>query len=147
MKLDPGTGDALDAQWIDGSAPTAVGITLAGGNVWITGFTPAPDVPITPGTLIPQTLGTGFTSGAYLAAVDFSTSPLAGTPAIACVVDAANLEHLRAVAANQAISLFGVNLGSSGGVTVTFGGTPAQVLYVSSSQINVVVPPKCRGSC
>lgn len=141
MKLDPGTGDALDAQWIDGSAPTAVGITLAGGNVWITGFTPAPDVPITPGTLIPQTLGTGFTSGAYLAAVDFSTSPLAGTPAIACVVDAANLEHLRAVAANQAISLFGVNLGSSGGVTVTFGGTPAQVLYVSSSQINVVVPP------
>jgi uncharacterized protein (TIGR03437 family) len=140
VKLDPATGNALDAQWIDGSAPTAVGITLAAGNVWITGATPAPDTPFTPENLSPKNLGTGFISGAYLAAAEFFTSPAAGAPVIACVVDAANLEHVRAVAANQAISLFGENLGSTGGVTVTFGGTPAQVLYVSSSQINVVVP-------
>jgi uncharacterized protein (TIGR03437 family) len=154
MKLDPATGTPLDAQWIDGSAPTAVGIALAGGNVWITGGTPAPDTPFTPGTLSPKNLGTGFTPGAYLAAVDFTASAPAGTPAIACVLDAANLEHVRAVAGYQAISLFGVNLGPStgvaapdgtdpsiAGVTVTFGGNLAPLLYVSSSQIDVEVPP------
>jgi len=118
-----------------------VGITLAGGNVLIAGATPAPDVPFTPGTLSPKNLGTGFTSGAYLAAANFSATAAAGTPAIACVLDAANLEHVRAIAPYQAISLFGANLASSTGVAITFGGNPAQLLYVSSSQINVVVPP------
>ena len=37
MKVDPATGAVQDAQWIDGSAPGATGITLAGGKVWITG--------------------------------------------------------------------------------------------------------------
>ncbi len=156
MKVDPATGDALDAQWIDGSAPTAVGITLAGGNVWITGSTPALDIPLTPDlreTLVPAALGTGFAPGAYVAAVDFSTSPAAGTPVIACVVDAANLEHVRAVGPYQLLTLFGENLGPStgvaapdgtdpsvAGVAVSIDGVPAPLLYVSSSQINLEVP-------
>jgi hypothetical protein len=156
MKVDPATGNALDAQWIDGSAPTVVGITLAGGNVWITGSTPAADIPLTPEgreTLVPEYLGTGFTSGAYLAAANFSTTVAAGTPVIACVLDAGNLEHVRAIARYQVISLFGENLGpatgvvapdgtdpSIAGVAVSIGGIPALLLYVSSSQINV----ECR---
>jgi uncharacterized protein (TIGR03437 family) len=152
MKLDPATGNVLDEQWINGSGPGAVGITLAGGMVWTTGATLAADVPFTPGALSPSNLGTGFLPGAYLAAVDFSASA-AGAPVIACALDAANLSHLRAVAAFQVISLFGTNLGPStgvvapdgtdpsiAGVTVTFDGNPAPMLYVSSSQINVVVP-------
>jgi uncharacterized protein (TIGR03437 family) len=88
-----------------------------------------------------------------VAAVDFATSATAGRPTIACVLDAANLERVRAVSPYQAIALFGENLGpasgagapdgtdlSIAGVTVTFGGTPAPLLYVSSSQINVEVP-------
>lgn len=154
MKIDPATGDTVDAQWIDGSAPTTVGITLAGGKVGVTGFTPAPDVPVTPGGMLPATLGTSFINEAYVAAVDFTTSPAAGAPVLACVLDAANLEHVRAVASYQVIALFGKNLGpavgepapdgtdpSIAGVTVTFGGVPAPLLYVSSTQINVEAPP------
>ena len=156
VKLDSSTGNALDAQWIDGSAPTVVGITLAGGNAWIAGATPAADIPLTPGALSLTNLGTGFTSGAYVAAVDFSKSLAPGTPVVACVLDAANLEHVRAVAPSQIVSLFGANLGPAtgvaapdgtdtfiAGVVVTEGGAtpfPFGLLYVSSSQINVVAP-------
>ena len=151
MKLDPSTGAVVDAQWIDGSAPGATGIALSGGKVWITGPTPGPQTPITPGALMPQALPAGFLEGAYLSAVDFSSA--AAGPGIACVLDSGNLTHVGAVAAFQLISIFGSNLGpatglaapdgsdpSLGGVSVTFDGNPAQLLYVSASQINVAVP-------
>src|SRR5207237_165852 len=72
MKIDSATGKVQDAQWIDGSAPDLPAIALAGGKVWITGSTPAPDVPFSPGALAPQNLGRGLLPGAYLSAVDFS---------------------------------------------------------------------------
>jgi uncharacterized protein (TIGR03437 family) len=153
MKVDPASGNTLDGQWIDGSGPIAVGITIAGGNVWLTGSTPAADVPLTPLALLPANLGSGFATGAFLSAVNFSASSSSGTPNIACVLDAANLEHVRAVGPNQAISIFGENLGpatgvaapdgtdpSVAGVTVTINAEPAPLLYVSSTQINVLVP-------
>ena len=65
MKVDPSSGKVLDGQWIDGSAPGATGIALAAGYVWVTGETPAPDVPFSPGALAPQNLGPGFLAGAY----------------------------------------------------------------------------------
>ena len=153
MKVDPAAGTIQDAQWIDGSAPGATGITLAGGKVWMTGVTPGADVPFTPGAIAPQGIGPSFVTGAYLTAADFSGGVNSG-PAIACVLDAGNLTHAGAVAGFEVLSLFGANLGpasgvmatdgpvsSLGGVTVTFDGNPAQLLYVSSSQINLVVPP------
>ncbi len=157
MRLDPATGNTLDAQWIDGSAPGATGITIAGGMVWMTGTTPGPDVPFTPGVLAPSKLGPGPLEGAYLAAAEFPFAVpvlLPGqVPTINCVLDNGNLTHVGAVAAFQLISVFGENLGpatgvaapdgtgpSIAGVTVTFDGNPAQLLYVSSSQVNVVVP-------
>lgn len=157
MRLDPATGNTLDAQWIDGSAPGATAITLAGGMVWMTGTTPAPDVPFTPGVLSPSKLGPGPLAGAYLAAAEFPFAVpviLPGqVPTISCVLDNGNLTHVGAVAAFQLISVFGENLGpatgvsapdgtdpSIAGVTVTFDGNPAQLLYVSSTQINVAVP-------
>ncbi len=152
MKVDPATGNVMDAQWIDGSAPGATGITLGGGKVWITGATPSPDVPFSPGALAPQNIGPGLLAGAYLSAVDFSEGVNSG-PAIGCVLDGGNLTHVGAVAAFQLISIFGSNLGpavgvatpdgadpSIAGVSVTFDGNPAQLLYVSASQINVAVP-------
>src|SRR5581483_2392902 len=114
--------------------------------------TPGADVPFTPGVLEPTGIGPGFVAGGYLAAADFSGGVNAG-PVIACVLDAGNLTHAGAVAAFQVLSLFGTNLGpatgvmaadgpvsSLGGVSVTFDGNPAQLLYVSTSQINLVVP-------
>jgi len=152
MKVDPTSGKVLDGQWIDGSAPGATAITLAAGKVWITGETPGPDVPFSPGVLAPQNLVPGFLAGAYLSAVDFSGGVNTG-PAIACVLDGGNLTHVGPVAAYQLLSIFGTNLGpatgvaapdgtdtSIAGVSITFDGAPAQLLYVSASQINVVVP-------
>jgi len=152
LKVDPTSGKVLDGQWIDGSAPGATGIGLAAGKVWITGETPAPDVPFSPGVLAPQNLGPGFLAGAYLSAVDFSGGVHTG-PAIACVLDGGNLTHVGPVAAYQLLSIFGTNLGpvkgvaapdgadpSIAGVSITFDGAPAQLLYVSASQINVAVP-------
>jgi uncharacterized protein (TIGR03437 family) len=151
LKLDPATGTVQDGQWIDGSAPGATGIALAGGNVWITGPTPGPDVPFTPGALAPANLQPGFLEGAYLSAVSFSG--VNAGPAIACVLDAGNMTHVGAVAAFQLISIFGANLGPAAGVaapdgsastiagvSITFDGNPAQLLYVSATQINVAVP-------
>lgn len=152
MKVDPATGAVQDAQWIDGSAPGATGITLAGGKVWITGPAPGPQVPTSPGALTPQNLGPGFLEGAYLSAIDFAAAATSG-PSIACVLDGGNLSHVGAVAAFQLISIFGTNLGpaapvqapdgadpSIAGFSVTFDGAPAQLLYVSASQINLAVP-------
>jgi uncharacterized protein (TIGR03437 family) len=152
MKVDPSSGKVLDGQWIDGSAPGATGIALAAGYVWVTGETPAPDVPFSPGALAPQNLGPGFLAGAYLSAIDFSGGVNTG-PAIACVLDGGNLTHVGPVAAYQLLSIFGTNLGpatgvaapdgtdtSIAGVSITINGAPAQLLYVSASQINVAVP-------
>jgi uncharacterized protein (TIGR03437 family) len=158
MKVDPISGNVLDGLWIDGSASVAAGITLAAGKVWITGQTSGPDVPFSPGVLTPQSLAPGFLAGAYLSAADFSGGINSG-PAIACVLDGANLTHVGPIAAYQLISLFGTNLGpatgvaapggtaaSIAGVSITFNGTPAQLLYISASQINVAVPAPLRSS-
>ena len=102
--------------------------------------------------LAPQNLAPGFLAGAYLSAVNFSGGVKKG-PAIACVLDGGNLTHVGPVAAYQLLSIFGTNLGpatgvaapdgtdtSIAGVSITFDGIPAQLLYVSASQINVAVP-------
>jgi len=109
-------------------------------------------VPFTPGVLAPQNLGPGFLQGGYLSAADFLGGPNTG-PAIACVWAGGNFTHTGAVAAFQVLSIFGTNLGpaasataanggstSLGGVSITFDGNPAQLLYVSATQINVAIP-------
>ena len=156
IRVDPATGNIVDGQWIDGSATSAIAIVLAGGKVWATGTAVAPDVPFSPGVLAPfapLSLGPGFLQGGWLAAADFSTGPNTG-PAIGCVLDAGNMTHVGGVTGFQLISIFGANLGpatgvaapdgtdtSVAGVSATFDGdNPAQLLYVSSTQINLAVP-------
>ena len=137
LKVDPDSGNVLDGQWIDGSAPVSTAIALAADKVWITGDTAAADVPFSPGVLAPPNLGIGFQPGAFLSAVDFSGGVNTG-PRIACVLDGGNLTHAGPVAAYQLLSIFGANLGP--GVSITFNDAPAQLSYVSPSQINVLVP-------
>ena len=156
IKVDPATGNVQDGQWIDGSAPSATASVLSGGKVWVTGSAVAPDIPFTPGVLTPfspLSLGPGFLQGAWLAEADFSVGPNSG-PAIACVLDSGNLTHVGAVTGFQLISIFGANLGpaigvaapdgvdpSIAGVSATFDDdNPAQLLYVSATQINLAVP-------
>jgi uncharacterized protein (TIGR03437 family) len=156
IKVDPATGNIEDGQWIDGSGPSAAAMVLAGGKAWITGTAVAPDVPFSPGVLAPfapLSLKPGYLQGGWLAAADFSGGPNTG-PAIGCVLDSGNLTHVGAVTGFQLISIFGTNLGpatgvaapdgtdtSIAGVSVTFdGNNPAQLLYVSATQINLAVP-------
>jgi uncharacterized protein (TIGR03437 family) len=151
-KLDPTTGDVLDAQWIDGSALALTALTLASGKLWTAGTTQRPDVPLTPGALFPSNLTPGPLPGGYLGAVDFS-QPTGNGPLIGCVLDGADFMHTGPVAPSQILSIFGANLGPSpgvaaaggsaaslAGVTATFDGNSAPLLYVSSSQINIAVP-------
>ena len=156
IKADPATGNVTDGQWIDGSNVSTAGIALAGGKVWMAGATAAPDVPVSPGAIMPYaplTPAQGFLQGAWLAAAEFSGGPNSG-PAIGCVLDAANLSHAGGVTGFQLISIFGANLGpaagvaapdgmdpSIAGVSATFdGNNTAQLLYVSATQINLAVP-------
>ncbi len=85
---------------------------------------------------------------------DFSLSQTAG-PQIPCATDNANGTRVGVVAPSQLLTLLGSGLGpetgvaatdyatqSLAGVTVTFDGATATLLYVSSSQINVAVPAR-----
>jgi uncharacterized protein (TIGR03437 family) len=153
LKVEGASGKVLNSQWIDGSSPSAIAVVLASGKLWITGSTQVADVPFTPGAVAANHLVPGPLQGAWLSAVDFSQAAT-DAPAIACVLDNGNLSHIGAVSGFQLISIFGSNLGpatgvaasdsggdpSLGGVSITFDGQPAKLLYVSASQINVVVP-------
>jgi uncharacterized protein (TIGR03437 family) len=152
--VDATTGSVLGTVLVDGSDVSAAGIAFAGGSsVWMAGPTSQADTPITPGALTPAAgLHAGPQAGAYLGEVNFGLSQTAA-PQIACVTDNANEARVGVVAPNQLLTLFGTGLGpaagvaapnssttSLAGVTVTFDGEPAPLLYVSSTQINVAVP-------
>jgi uncharacterized protein (TIGR03437 family) len=91
--------------------------------------------------------------GATLAHADL----FAPSMRMACAVDSGDLAVLSQVAPGELISLFGDNLAAGdavaaappangsypttlNGVSVTFNGTPAPLLYVSAGQVNVQVP-------
>jgi uncharacterized protein (TIGR03437 family) len=158
-QVSAASGDLLGAQAISGGSnviPSA--IALVGSTLWIAAATAAPDVPLTADALAsdfgPAFSGSSLGAGAYLGAVDFSAAaPAAGTPQINCIVDAADFSPTLFASRYQLLSLLGNGLGPAmgvsapdysttnlGGVSVTFGGLPAILLYVSSNQINLAVP-------
>jgi uncharacterized protein (TIGR03437 family) len=153
-RLDAATGKVLSTVLVDGSNASAAGIAFAGGSsVWLAGPTSQADTPITPGAVTTTMLAPGSLAGAFLAEANFAVSN-AGPAQISCIVDVANDARASVVAPHQLLTIFGSGLGpetgvsstnnsttSLGGVTVRFEDTPAPLLYVSSSQINVAVPP------
>ena len=169
QQLDSSTGVVRSAEFIDGSVISSASVALGwqGGGIWITGSISQPDLPFTPDALfpvrltanppLPTGLRPGSQPGAYLASVAFS-EPVPEGPTTSCVLDAATGMHVGVVAPNQLLTLMGMKLGpaqgvtapgggsaSIAGVTVDFDGKPAKLLYVSSSQINVAVPPDVKG--
>jgi uncharacterized protein (TIGR03437 family) len=157
-RLDAATGTVLSTVLVDGSNASAAGVAFAGGtSAWLAGPTSQADTPITPGAVTTTMLAPGPLAGAFLAEANFALSQTAvsnaGPAQISCIVDAANDARASVVAPYQLLTLFGSGLGpeagvsatnnsttSLGGVTVRFEDTPAPLLYVSSSQINVAVP-------
>jgi uncharacterized protein (TIGR03437 family) len=90
--------------------------------------------------------------GGSAASVDL----FAASSPLVCTTDAADFAPMSSVAPGQLLSLFGKGLGpsvpvlaqptsgfipmSTGGVSVTFNGVAAPILYASSGQVNVQVP-------
>jgi uncharacterized protein (TIGR03437 family) len=96
--------------------------------------------------------------GAFLAHTNLFAAP----HRVACATDSADFTVLTRIVPGQLISLFGNNLAlanpqsanpppggnyptSLGNVSVTFNGTPAPLLYVSPSQVNLQVPFEIAG--
>ena len=153
QQLDPTTGTVRSAQFLDGSIVSSAVIALGSeGKVWISGAISRPDIPFTLNPLFPPNLGPAPQPGAYLASIAFSESTTPAGPQLGCVLDSADMMHAGPIGPGQLLTLMGTNLGpeegvsapaggstSLAGVTVTFDDTPAKLLYVSSSQINVAV--------
>ena len=138
-------------------------------RLYIVGLTGSPDLPVTLGAFQPH-FG-GFNSDGFIAMVDFAATPSSNAPAFddACVVNAASYLSIvasgfpgGAVAPGEIISLFGSGLGpvsgvgavldSQGriattlaGVTLTFDGVSAPLLYAQAHQINAIVPFEVSG--
>jgi uncharacterized protein (TIGR03437 family) len=98
----------------------------------------------------------GFSSASFLFLWHLSYSPNARTLPLSCVTNAASL-GTGPIAPGELVALFGNGLGppqgvppqatpespyptEAAGVTVTFDGTPAPLLWVQNSQINAVAP-------
>lgn len=157
-RVDAATGEVLSTQLIDAASLVTTGIALTGNRVWIAGAAALSSVPFTPGALDLSAAAEADSSllpGAYLGLVDFAVAtPSPNAPRIDCVIDGANGSIVRVMAPNQIVTLSGLNLGpvsgavpagdpvdSLEGVTVTFDGVAGKLLYVSSAQVNVLVPP------
>jgi uncharacterized protein (TIGR03437 family) len=157
-QLDAASGNLLGTQFVGGNDLSLSAVALSGSTVWVAGPTSGPDVPMTSNALAPDfgppNPGVNLGAGAYLGAVDFSQpQPPAGTPQIACVLDAADFSAAASVRQYQILSIIGSGLGpatgvsatdnntlSLAGVTVSFDSLAAPLLYVSSTQINFAVP-------
>jgi uncharacterized protein (TIGR03437 family) len=153
-QVDAATGDVLGTQFIGGSTLTIAAVALSGSTLWLAGPTSLQDFPFSANALTVPNAEPGPLPGAYLGAVDFSQpQPPAGAPRIGCIVDAADLAMAGPVAPDQILTIFGTGLGPSKGVSaannttgvlsgveVSFGSTPAPLLYVSATQINFAVP-------
>ena len=158
-QVDGGSGNVLGTQFLGGSTLVASAIALTGtkstgSTVWVAGATNHPDFLFTPNALTLRSFIPTSEPGAYLGAVDFSPpQPPAGTPQISCILDAADYAPAGPAVPFQLLTIFGTGLGpgagvsaagngaaSLAGVTANFGATPAPLLYVSPTQINLAVP-------
>jgi len=148
-------GALLNTQFIGGDSLRIAAVALSGSNLWIAGATDNQNVPFTPGasTLYFPNVFPAAGAGAYLGAVDFSQSQPPGAPHIDCIIDAADGADVGPVAPLQLLTILGSNLGPDtgvaapdyadtnvAGVQVSIENTPAQLLYASSTQINLAVP-------
>ncbi|HEY6344712.1 MAG TPA: IPT/TIG domain-containing protein [Bryobacteraceae bacterium] len=152
-QVDGLSGDVLATQFIGGSSLSIFATALSGHTLWVAGPTYNPLVPFTPNAPAPGNISTSAGRGEYLGAVDFSQpAPAPGSPQIFCILNADGTE-VGPAALLQLVSIFGTELGPDigvsatdyktttlAGVEVTVGGTPAPLLYVSSTQINFAIP-------
>jgi uncharacterized protein (TIGR03437 family) len=123
------------------------------GDIYVAGSTSLPNIPLTPGVFYDHAVTKRTVSGGFLERTNFS---LPASP-LGCVTDSTNMTILGPVAPGELITIYGNGIGptqpvigvtagastvptSLGGVSVTFNGQPAPILYASSSQVNLQAP-------
>ncbi len=153
-QVDSTKGTVLGTQFLGGSRLIPSAVALNGSVLWVAGSTNLEDVPFAGDALTLSPAASGVVPGAYLGAIDFSQpAPPAGTPQIACILDAADLAPAGPVATYQLLTIVGTGLGPAvgvsggsngattlGGVTIALGSSPAMLLYASENQINFAAP-------
>jgi uncharacterized protein (TIGR03437 family) len=136
----------LPGSWQSGSAVDSQG------NLYIAGSAGIPNIPLTPGVYYDPAVGRRTVPGSFLERIGFSTPE----SAIGCVTDSPPMAAVGPVAPGQLITIYGSGIGpaqpavglsagntvptSLAGVSVTFDGHPAPILYASANQVNVQVP-------
>jgi uncharacterized protein (TIGR03437 family) len=150
-----GEGRLVFSTFFSGDLSDNVGaLAAAGRQVYLAGTTASGDLPVTSGAIQSKYGGGG---DGFVAVIDFGQT-YTGPPRIDsdCVVNGASFQYNR-VSPGEIVSIFGTGLGpetgvgavldaegsiskSLGGVTVTFDGTPAPLLWVQNAQLNVIVP-------
>jgi uncharacterized protein (TIGR03437 family) len=164
MQLNGKDGSLLAAKLLPVGTPVAnpyqnsiTSSVDAQGNIYVAGSALLPDATLSPGVVYDPAVRQPTASGAWLARTSF-TAP---ADAVACVTDATSPALLGPVAPGQLITLIGSGIGPDnpviglyngqtsvptalGGVTVSFDGQNAPILYASSTQINVQVPFEVR---
>lgn len=154
MRISGQDGSVLGLQIIPGSLLTQISSTVdAQGNIYVAGSSGLPDVPLTSGFAFDSAVTQRTVYGTFLVRTDLANPQ----SQIGCITDSPTTTLIGPVAPGQLITLYGNGLGPTepivgmencaaslptllGGVSVTFNGTPAPLLYVSPSQINVQVP-------
>jgi uncharacterized protein (TIGR03437 family) len=121
---------------------------LVAGSVNLTGIAVRAD-----GSAVVIGYGTEFTNGVVLPV--FAAASISSIGRVAAISDTADNAKIVSVAPGQLLTLYGTNLapdGSAGnfptslnGVTVTFNGIAAPILYTSGIQINLQVPYEIAG--
>jgi uncharacterized protein (TIGR03437 family) len=156
MRLRSQDGRVLGSKILTGTELTQISLAVdSQGNIYVAGLTGLPDIALTSGVRFSDAVSERIVPGTFLVRTDLSVSP------IGCVADSATNAPIGPVAPGQLITVFGNGIGpvdpvvgltgaanvpvSLGGVSITFDGIPAPLLYVSSTQVNVQVPFEIKG--
>jgi len=155
LRISSHDGSVLDSRILPGN--TVSSAVDSNGNVYVGGSTGLPDTPLTPGVFYDPPVSARTAPGAFLDRVNFSVP---ASP-IGCVTDSVSMRLTGPVAPGQLITIYGTRIGpvepvvgfvggeasvptSPGGVSVTFDGRAAPILYASLTQVNVQVPFEIR---
>ena len=142
------------------------------GNIYVVGGTTSGDFPVTAGAYQAAYGQAPFGNG-FLAKIGAAAPPTGISLASACIVNSGSFQNLEIlpdpsgarsgfVSPGEIVTIFGSGLGpaeaayatidsqggiatSLAGVTLTFDGSPAPLLYVQSNQVNAVVPFEIAG--
>ena len=157
-------GSVLQITYLPGatSTPSAFGTVVIGGTtVFVADVADSTFTPTQSGPFPQYPYGPQY-SPASLALYNLSPNPVAPTMPLACVVGAASFLKNVPVAPGELLALYGSSLGpvqglqptatlespfptQAGGTEVTFDGTPAPLVWVQDSQVNVAVPWSVTG--